>query len=308
MQVLKITKEIKVAIFAIVAGTLLYTGFNFLKGIDLFRTTSRYYSKYANVAGLQVSNAVILNGLNVGRVSEIKILDDEKHSLQVAFDIDKTIVLGDSAKAVIASPDLLGGKAIILVAGSPKNPIKENSFITGEVEQGITSKLTETAAPIVNSVQNTMGQVNKLMSDENIKSISQSLHNLEKTTRTLNKVMEANKANLASITSNLKKLSASLVETEKEIKPLLQKANVMADSVNKMQLAATVANINKTVGELNIALDGINKGQGSIGQFMKNDSLYIYLNNTSRDLDKLLVDFKANPKRYVHFSVFGGKK
>jgi phospholipid/cholesterol/gamma-HCH transport system substrate-binding protein len=304
---LKISREVKVAIFVVIAGTMLYTGFNFLKGIDLLRSTRKFYALYPNVNGLKVSNSVIVNGLSVGRISEIKIMNDAKNTLEVAFDIDKSIILGDSAKAIIASLSILGDKVLLLELGNVNKPVEEKSYIKGELESDLTTKISSSVDPIMKNIMITTDQLNKILGNDNVKALSTTFKNLEKTTLLLNNLMAANADNINSTTGNLKKLTASLVETEKELKPLLQKTNTIADSLTKMQLAATVATANRTIADLDSLLTGINKGEGTLGQLAKNDSLYVYLKNTSRDLDKLLVNFREKPSRYVHFSLFGKK-
>ncbi|MFN0048014.1 MAG: MlaD family protein [Cytophagales bacterium] len=305
---MKINKEVKVATFVVIAGTMLYTGFNFLKGIDLLRSTRRFFVSYTNVNGLKVSNAVVINGFAVGRVSEIKIMPNATNSLQVAIDVDKAILLGEGSKAIISSSSILGDKVILLNLGDVNKPLAEQSFINPEVEQDLTTKLSTSMDPIVKNVKLTTDQLNLLLATDNIKAISATIKNLERTTLSVNNLMNANAANLNATTENLKKLTSSLVETEKQLKPLLQKTNSIADSLNKMQLAATVATANKTIGDLDILLAGINRGEGTLGQLAKNDSLYIYLKNTSRDLDYLLVNLREKPGRYVQFSVFGKKE
>jgi phospholipid/cholesterol/gamma-HCH transport system substrate-binding protein len=306
-QQVKIHKETKVAIFVIIAGVMLYTGFNFLKGIDFFSKTRRYYINYTNVSGLTASNAVIVNGFSVGRIKSITINNDKDHTLKVAIDIDKTITIGDSSKAIITSTDILGSKALVILLGNINKPLPEESFLIGEVEKGFTDRLSEKAMPMVASVSNSIERINQLMSDKNIQSIALSLENMEKTTATLNDMLLSNKSNIQGTTLNLRKLTASLVESEKQLNPLLIKANIFADSLNKMQLASTVYNTNKTIKEINKILEDINNAKGSLGKLIKDDSLYVNLNHTARDLDKLLIDLKARPKRYVHFSVFGKK-
>lgn len=287
---------------------MFYAGFNFLKGIDFLNSTKRFYVLYPNVAGLQVSNSVIVNGLSVGRVSEIKIEDDSAHTLKVAFDIDKNIEVGENATAMIASPDLLSGKALILTLGDINKPLKNKSFIKGEIEQGFMSKISETASPIVGNLQTSITRLNQLIAEENIKNISLMIANLKKTTEMINLMIATNQQNLLATTENIKKLTASLVETEKQLKPILSKMDVFADSLNKMQLASTIATTNQTIAELQTTLETINKGQGTLGKLVKDDSLYINLNNTARDLDLLLIDLKKKPSRYVQFSVFGKKE
>lgn len=304
---MKISKEVKVAVFVVLAISLLYTGFNFLKGIDLLRSTRRYFISYPNVNGLKVANSIIVNGLSVGRVSKIEIMDNAEHSLKVTIDVNKAIKLGENCTAVIASSSLLGDKVIQLTLGDSNKPIKEEEFIKGELEEDLTTKLSASVTPIMANLKTTTDQLNLLLNAENINSISSAMRNLEKTTLIVNKLMESNASNINATTTNLKNLTASLVETEKQLKPLLEKSNVLADSLNKTKLASTVATANQTLKDIDVLISGINKGEGTLGQLVKNDSLYTYLKNTSRDLDLLLVNLKEKPGRYVQFSVFGKK-
>ena len=237
---MKINKEIKVAIFVLIAGTMLYTGFNFLKGIDFFSSTKRYYAVYANVDGLTVSNPVIMNGLSVGRVGEIVILNDANQSLKVGIDINKEVLVGDSAKAIISNLSLIGGKAITLKLGNPAKPLPEKSMLISEVEQSLSDKLGEKFNPILTNLDMTVKRFNNLLSDKNTNKISAILQNLEKTSLMLNAMMDVNGKTIYATTSNLQKLTGSLVETEKQLKPLLVKANTLADSLNRMKLVSTI--------------------------------------------------------------------
>jgi phospholipid/cholesterol/gamma-HCH transport system substrate-binding protein len=304
---LKINKEVKVAVFVIIAGTMLYTGFNFLKGIDFLNSTNTYYVKFSDVAGLQVSNSVILNGLTVGRVSDIEILDDSAHTLKVSFEINKKIKVGEDAKTIIASPDLLGGKALLINVGDINKPAKDGSYLKGEVEKGFADKIGETTAPIVDNIQISILKLNQLLAEENIKNLSNIISNLEKTSAALNKLVAINSANLNATTANIKNLTASLVETEKQLKPILEKINLLADTLNKAPLASTITHTNEAISELQKTLTSLNQGNGTLGKLITNDSLYTNLNNTARDLDLLLIDLKNKPSRYVQFSVFGKK-
>jgi phospholipid/cholesterol/gamma-HCH transport system substrate-binding protein len=305
---MKIHKEVKVAIFVIIAGTMLYTGFNFLKGIDFFSTTKRYYAVYPNVSGLTVSNPVMMNGLAVGRVGEIVIMNDSAQTLQVALDIKKDVIIGDSSKSIISNLGLLGGKAIVIKLGNQKKPIPEKGLLMSEIEKELTDQVGESLSPIVSNLDLTIRRVNGILSEKNVNNITSMISNLEQTTILLNKMLDANGKTIYASTSNLQKLTGSLVETEKQLKPLLEKANTLADSLNRMKLVSTIDNANKAITELNNMLGSLNKGEGTAGKLLHNDSLYFNLNNTARDLDYLMVDLKANPKRYVHFSLFGAKK
>jgi phospholipid/cholesterol/gamma-HCH transport system substrate-binding protein len=248
-----------------------------------------------------------MNGLSVGRVSQILIMNDSAHTLKVKLDIDKAVVIGDSSKAVISNLSLIGGKAIVIYLGNPKKPMPENSLLLSEVEKSLTDKISQKTEPIIANLGVTLERVNGMMSEKNINTISNIINNLNQTSVLLNKLIDANGKSITATTSNIQKLTSSLVETEKQLKPLLEKANTIADSVSRMKLVATIDNTNKAVGELNQMLNSLNKGEGTAGKLLHDDSLYVNLNNTAKDLDKLMIDLKANPKRYVHFSLFGKK-
>jgi len=228
--------------------------------------------------------------------------------INLGIDVNKEVLVGDSAKAIISNLSLIGGKAITLKLGNPAKPLPEKSMLISEVEQGLTDKLGERFNPMVSDLEITVKHINNLLSEKNTQSISAVLQNLEKTSVMLNSIMDVNGKTIYSTTSNLQKLTGSLVETEKELKPLLSKANTLADSLNRMKLVSTIDKTNTAMAELNLMLSALNKGEGTAGKLLHDDSLYTNLNSTARDLDKLMIDLKANPKRYVHFSLFGGKK
>lgn len=304
---MSIHKEVKVAIFVIIAGTMLYMGFNFLKGVDFLSSTKRYYATYPDVQGLTVSNPVIVNGLTVGRVSNIEFLDDSAHALKVSIDVRKEVSLGDSSISVIANQGILGGKAIIIKVKNPSKPLPKESFLISEIEASMMDKLSVKTDPILNNFNTSLMKVNNLMSENNAKTISSILVNLEQSTKALQLMISNNDKKIGLVMQNVQNLSASLVETEKMIKPILTKTSSFADSLNKMQLASAVNQTNLAISELNKSLKNINNGKGTAGKLIYDDSLYVHLDNSARDLDKLMIDMKANPKRYVHFSIFGRK-
>ncbi|TAG55531.1 MAG: MCE family protein [Cytophagales bacterium] len=304
---MSIHKEVKVAIFVIIAGTMLYMGFNFLKGVDFLSSTKRYYATYPDVQGLTVSNPVIVNGLTVGRVSNIEFLDDSAHALKVSIDVRKEVSLGDSSISVIANQGILGGKAIIIKVKNPSKPLPKESFLISEIEASMMDKLSVKTDPILNNFNTSLMKVNNLMSKNNTKTISSILVNLEQSTKALQLMISNNDKKIGLVMQNVQNLSASLVETEKMIKPILTKTSSFADSLNKMQLASAVNQTNLAISELNKSLKNINNGKGTAGKLIYDDSLYVHLDNSARDLDKLMIDMKANPKRYVHFSIFGRK-
>jgi phospholipid/cholesterol/gamma-HCH transport system substrate-binding protein len=302
----KITKEVKVGLLALVAGVVLYIGFNFLKGVDFFSPVKRYYIVYKNIDGLSTSNPVILNGLTVGRVNSIQLLTKRNFQILVAVDVDDALQLGDSTMATLSNSDLLGGKSIILKLGKNSKLYSNGDTLKGVTDKNLTQELAEKAMPILTNLDSTVVKLNRVFGDEMGNSVQKILHNFEIASHDLKILMSINKSNIATITTNFADLSASLKETEKSFKPLLASMNAFADSLNDLELKKTISNANIAMKNLHEVTEKINKGEGSLGALVNDKTMYNNLNQSIKDLDALLVDVKKSPKRYVHFSVFGG--
>jgi phospholipid/cholesterol/gamma-HCH transport system substrate-binding protein len=305
----KITGEVKVGLLTLVCGLILYFGFNFLKGMDFFDPTTTYHVVYGKVEGLKVSNPVYVNGLSVGRVSGISILQSRGNQLLVSLDVQDDLKLGQGSLASLADDGLLGGKKIDLIIKSSDKILAEGDTLQAQTISGLTDQLAAKASPVMASLDTTLANLNRLiveyqgMSSE----VKKIMANTAQATGQASGIMADNRSQLAATMANVQKLTSSLTETEKSLKPLLGKVNTFADSLNALQLAGTVAKANQTVASLNQTLAAINKGQGSLGKLVYNDSLYANLNRTVVSLDSLFTDLKARPKRYVHFSLFGRK-
>lgn len=307
---MKLSRELKVGLLAIVAVTILYFGINFLRGIDFFSPTNTYYAVYDRIDGLAVSNKILINGLTVGRVSEISILQEQGNKLLVELEVENDIVLGDSAVALLVDSDLLGSKGIVLNVGNINRPIQEGDTLIGIVDQTISEAVKETAMPVIENIDSTVSNLNKLVIsiNANENAINAIFDNLQETSRILKLTTEESSKSLAAISGNLTELSKALSDSETGIAPLLAKLNHMADTLNNLELSQTVANANEAMANIQAVTEKINSGEGSLGKLMNNDSLYTNLNNSAQSLDRLLIDVRENPKKYVHFSVFGGGK
>ncbi|MFA9198465.1 MlaD family protein [Aquirufa sp. KTFRIE-69F] len=306
------SNELKVGFLALLAFLILYFGFNFLKGNDVFSTARIYYVEYENVDGLMVSNQVMVNGIEVGKVKKVEIQPAKANKILVTLRLSQDIVIPDKTVAVLSDGALLGGK-IIRLRLEGKGNLVEDSFLKGETEVGVTALLKERAIPVIanadsllvsfrqisNKFDHTGTYLNTLLktSNETVSNINGSV----------NGIVADNRANIAQISSNMKTLSIDLIETEKQLRPLLTKFNTVADSLNALKIGKTLKEVDATVLSLKKIVQGIERGEGSAGKLIKNDSLYLGLNKTLVDLDKLLLDFRLQPKRYIGISVFGKK-
>jgi phospholipid/cholesterol/gamma-HCH transport system substrate-binding protein len=301
----KISKEVKVGLLALVAGVILYMGFNFLKGVDFFSPTKKYYIVYDQIDGLTVSNPVTLNGMTIGRVDNLKMITSQNNKIVVEILVDEHVVLGDSTSAFIANTDLLGGKSIDLKLGKNTKVYDNGDTLQGVMEKNITEMLREKAIPILTNLDSTVVHLNNIFGDELGTSIKKTLHNFELASEDLKLVMGQNRKNLHTITSNLSAMTSSLAETERELKPLIAKMSHFADSLNDLELKATVANANKAMENLNSITGKINSGEGSLGALVNDKAFVENLNHAVKSMDKLLIDLRNNPRHY--FAPLGQK-
>lgn len=303
---MKISKEVKVGILAVVALTIFYLGVNFLKGINFFRPNNTYYALYDNIDGLAVSNPVLINGLTVGRVGDIKILQEMNNRIIVSIEVDDDILLGESTIAYLINSDFLGSKAINLQVGKITTPKQDNDTLIAKVDRGISEVIKERAMPVMENINVSIVEVNKLLSilTDNKENMNSIFDSFERTSRNIEQMSEENRSNISKISTNFSQLSESLNHPETGLKPLIANLKSFSDTLNNAEITQTVERASIAMQNLNTLLDGINKGNGTIGKLAKDDSLYTNLNKSVEDLDRLLIDFRENPKRYVHFSLF----
>ncbi len=301
------SKEVKVALLTIVSGAMLYVGFNFLKGRDTFSDIDYYNIYYSDVDGLTPGNPVYVNGLSVGQVKEMSLDAEHANEIKVVIQMEGHVALTDSTRAKLIDGSLLGGKAIVLDLKPGNKRLEEGATIPSYREPGLTEALSLKAKPVIEGLDKTITNVNKILNEENQKKIGQILGNLEVASLEVKEIMRVNKVSLATSTANLAKLTTSLVETEKQLKPLMANLNSFSDSLKNAKIKSTVDEVNKTMTELHSVVDKVNSKNGSLGKLINEDSLYVHLDKTVKDLDNVFIDLKDRPGRYIHFSVFGKK-
>ena len=307
---MKISKEFKIGLFSVICIALLYLGFNYLKGRDFFSSQNNFYAIYSNIEGLTVSNSVYINGLAVGRVSEISFLQDRDNQILVQLDITSDIVLDTSTVALLVSEGFLGGKAIELqIPNEISQPLSSGDTLKSALDMGIIESLTETTLPVAVDIGTTIRMLNRILeSFEGTETeLKKTIIELRKTIISYRMLAVRNQEEIDSIMANLQSISINLDSASTEIQPLLANVNTFIDSLNELRLNAMIEKATSSLEKLDTLLAGLSGGEGTAGKLLHDDSLYYYLTRTSEDLDKLLVDLKENPGRYVHFSIFGRK-
>tara|TARA_Y100000992_G_C21223243_1_gene471573 strand:+ start:43 stop:993 length:951 start_codon:yes stop_codon:yes gene_type:complete len=293
-------KELKVGIIGVIGLVFFYLGSNFLKGIDFFSPINRYYALYENVDGLIVANPIIVNGFTVGRVSDIKILQNRQNKILVSMDIDEGLVIGSNSKATLSSNDFLGSKAIVLTIGDINNPIDEGDTIISEIAGGL-SELLEKATPITDNLGVTISRLNDILSSLRGSGdmITNTLGNLNEVLTNTNDLIDNNEETLTNTLSNLNNLTEDLSQKLKDIDPIIEGANNMISNFNKVDFESTFNQIDILLTSVNGVFDNLESGEGgTLSLLLSDDSLYNNLNKTAFDLDKLLKHINENPKHF----------
>ena len=294
------SKEVKVGLIGVIGLVFFYLGSNFLKGIDFFSPVSRYYAVYENVDGLIVANPIIVNGYSVGRVSDIRILQDRDNKILVSMDIDKDLIIGINSKATLSSNDFLGSKAIVLSIGDINSPINEGDTIMSEIAGGL-SELLEKATPITDNLGVTISRLNDILASLRGSGdmITTTLDNLNNVLTNTNDLIDNNEETITTTLENLNSLTDDLSKKLSDIDPIIKGANDMISNLNMVDFENTFNQIDILLTSMNGVFDDIESGEGgTLSLLLSDDSLYNNLNKTAFDLDKLLQHINENPKHF----------
>ena len=294
------TKEVQIALVAIVGLVLLFFGMKFLKGLSMFSEGNTYMVLFDNVSGLSASSPVYVNGMKVGTVESIDCDYSRPDQIVAAVGLDEELVLPQGTKAEIAS-DLLGNVKLELKLGN----VADGKMAVGDTIIGQTaSGLMDKAATMVPQIEKMLPKLDSILASVNTlladPTISRSMHNVENIT-----------SGLTTTTQQLHQLTASL---NRQLPGIMSKADgVMANadtltrSLTTIDVASTMAKVDQTMRNVEQMTARLNSNEGTLGLLMRDPGLYNNLNATMMHADSLMIDLKGHPKRYVHFSIFGKK-
>lgn len=297
---MKLTKEIKIALVAIVGILVMYFGINFLKGMNLFSTNNTYFITFDDIQGLGASTPIYADGYKVGTVDGLEYDYKENGPIKVKVDIIKDLRIPQGSKAEIVK-DLMGNLQVnLLLANNPRERVEPGGIIPGAVNGGMMDKaanLVPVVEKMLPKLDSILTSVNALLADP---ALAASLHNVETIT-----------SNLTVSTRELNTLMAGL---NKQVPGMIGKANGVLDNTNRLtanlaslDVQGTLNKVNQTLESAHLFTEKLNSNQGSLGLLMNDTKLYDNLTSTMGHADSLVIDLKAHPKRYVHFSVFGRK-
>ena len=312
---MKIKNETKVGVLAAFAIALLIIGYNFLKGNAIFSSETVLYARYSHVDGLGISKPVLINGFQIGRVDQLTLQPNgtivATLKIKGKYDIPKNTI------ARLESTDLLGGKAIVMDLGNDRNYAQDGDTLNANVEKGLmetVQPVQKKAEQIIAKMDSILTSVNSILNpnfqknvDKSFTSIASTLGALEATSKKVDALVGSESSKLSSILSNVEQITVNFKNNGAKIDAILSNLNSVTDKVAAVNFKQTIDNANKAVADLQGMVSELKAGKGSLGKLLNDEEMYKNLTGASKNLDNLMIDLKANPKRYVHFSVFGGK-
>ncbi|MBO5800215.1 MAG: MCE family protein [Paludibacteraceae bacterium] len=296
----KFSRELWIGALVIATVAVLYFGVNYLKGINIFNPTNYYYVKFDRVNGLTVSSPITIKGYKIGLIKDIIYnYDDPKDGIVVVLQVDDDLRIPVNSRAVLTS-ELLGGANVSLTLNAEMNGVfyKKGDTIPSFIDDGIMATVT---AEIMPRVQSIVPQLDSLLVSLKViagdQAIQKSLGNIQR------------------LTANLESASVSLNGMMKNDVPVIMKnVNTITTDFSKVSanlshvdFQATMKRVDNTLANLQTITDKVNRGEGTVGMLLNDKTLYNNLANTAGSANELLIDLKANPKRYVQFSLWGKK-
>ena len=311
---MKIKNETKVGILAAFAIALLIIGYNFLKGNSIFSNETTLRAKYTRVDGLTVSKPILINGYQIGRVAKLELQTDG--TIIATLNINSKYEIPDNSIARLEGTDLLGSKAIVMSLGNSKKMAEDGDMLNANVEKGLMEQVQpvqKKAELIIGKMDSILSSVNSILNpnfqknvDKSFNSIAGTLASLETTSKKVDGLVGSESARIEAIFKNVEGITANLNNNNKKISDILTNINTVTDKFAAANFKETLDKANSAIGDLQSVIAGIKDGKGSLGLLLNDTKMYDNLNSASKNLDALMIDLKANPKRYVHFSVFGG--
>lgn len=299
---MRISREAKIGISSIIIIFIAYWGITFLKGSNLLSSVNIYKTSYVDVDGLEMSSPVMINGMKVGTVIRVE-MTDVKGVVNVDFTVKRKYKVPKNSVALLGGQSLLGGKQIYITIGDSKEVLNNGSIIASAIDNSMmntVSDITDRASNLIDTLTLALSKINLLLSEKMVQDAQGAMTNINKSTATLSSMLEVEKSKIGKITTNLGNLTGELNGMMPEMKSTLHNINNLSDSLNR-SLPVLLAEIQDVV-------EKINSEAGTVGKLMNNTQLYDNATITLEEAAALLRDLKENPKRYVHFSLFGRKE
>lgn len=302
---MKISREVKTAILVISGIVLMIFLFNYLKGINILDKNAEYHTTF-DYNALDTSAPVTIKGNKIGKIVGIEY-DTKTGKTKVTISVEDDISFSTNSKIKLYETGLMGGNALAIVPEPGDQMAKSGDYLESMVEPGLIRSLTENFSGISSNLGNTMQSadtlminLNKLVVDDSEEGLKQVIAELNLTVASFNRLSN-------SINSLVSKNDAELTSAIKNFNKVTADMAVLTNDLKDVKLSESVEKLENTLASIDGLMSEVKNGNGTLGKLMTDDKLYQNLEGASLQLEQLLQDFKLNPKRYVHFSVFGKK-
>ena len=315
---MKIKTETKIGIVGVLTIAILVWGINFLKGKNLFSKYNTYYAKYTDINGLLPTSYVFINGMKVGKVTNITYMDSQMKNFLVSFDIPANIKIPSNSIAEVYNSDILGSKAMRIIIGNSPTELSGNDTLLSQSESSMFSEIGKMLTPYTDKVENIISNLDSVVISVN-EILDKNSQQEIKTNKKKKKKLSANLASLSSnldnitsqekekihlIVENVEKLSKTFKENDDKLASIIDNIANISDTLAHSNISSTMNDINNSLSSLSSTLNKINVGKGNLGLLVNDDNLYKNLERSTQNLDSLINDIKTNPKRYLNISIF----
>ncbi len=315
---IKFTREVKIGVTTLAAILILYWGFNFLQSKDIFSKETHLFAVYPRIDGLAASNYVYINGLKVGYIKEVQFVDKAGGDILVEIVVRSKYKIPKNSVAHIFNDGLLGSRAMEIVIGNSLAYAENGDYISIDYENSFKDELITQLTPIktkadkllsntdsliasMHLIFNQQTQNNLIATFENIKHISQ---DLKGTASSLNGMLQSEDVRIKTILKNIENLSASLNQSSPKIERAIKNFASISDTLAKADIGRTLAQLEGSAAKMNTILSKIERGEGSAGLLLTNDSLYVNMKNMTENMNTLIMKISENPKKNLKISVF----
>ena len=297
---MKLRRELKIGIFAVIVILVSWWGIKWLGGQNLLKRTQTYYVYFDDVTGLMESARVNLRGVEVGNVQTIELLGDNV-MVELSVESDYADFIPANSIAEIGSTGLMGGQEIFIIQGDSEARIADGATMEGRVNAGITGLLADKGSSLIDGLNTHVEGVNENIG-ANRANIEAMVAHLESMTASIDSLLASSKGDIEGAMNDLSTFTSALAANTGKIESMISSLDTFTSDVAE---ADFVTKLDATLASINDIVASLESGQGSVGMLLKDAELYNSLNDAGENLALLLEDLKANPMRYVHFSLFG---
>lgn len=302
---MNLSNESKVGIFAAVGIAVFIIGYNYMKGKDLFSSTNSYYAVFETVDGLVASNPVMINGHRIGQVREVKLQKGEGYSLMVKIDVTGDIEVPKNSTIKVYSADFFGSKAVELVLGDENEMANDGDTLQAFLEPGLTENLNSITAPLREKIASILSGLDSTFNGPSGAALREAMAQLPGTIDnidgTISTIKHTTEYRIAALLDNAVAIEKMILENEDNLRSAISNLNTFSDTLKALEIQQTIQRANQVLESLDVTIQNINEGKGTLGQLATNRSLYDSVEKVSVDLDKLIQNINAKPLRFFLF-------